>query len=125
MRLTENFTREELACKCGCGRMNIPMEEIERLQRVRTAVGFPMPITSAYRCADHNEKVSSTGRDGPHTKAAFDVVVRGDQALRLIECARAHGFNGIGVQQKGASRFIHLDALPDAPGQPRPTIWSY
>jgi len=31
------------------------------------------------------------------------------------------------VNQKGphAARFIHLDDLPDAEGQPRPTIWSY
>jgi zinc D-Ala-D-Ala carboxypeptidase len=39
--------------------------------------------------------------------------------------ALEQGFTGIGVSQKGAIRFIHVDDLPDAPGQPRPTIWSY
>lgn len=34
-------------------------------------------------------------------------------------------FTGIGIQQKGGDRYIHLDNLPNAPGQPRPTVWSY
>jgi hypothetical protein len=35
------------------------------------------------------------------------------------------GFTGIGFKQKGVIRFVHLDALPNEIGQPRPTIWSY
>jgi hypothetical protein len=32
------------------------------------------------------------------------------------------GFTGIGVQQKGSRRFIHLDVLQNPP---RPNVWSY
>jgi hypothetical protein len=32
------------------------------------------------------------------------------------------GFTGIGVQQKGTGRFIHVDLTV---GQNRPTVWSY
>ncbi len=34
---------------------------------------------------------------------------------------------GIGIKQKGdyASRFVHLDDLPNGSGQPRPWCWSY
>jgi zinc D-Ala-D-Ala carboxypeptidase len=32
------------------------------------------------------------------------------------------GFTGIGVQQKGSGRFIHLDTME---GGTRPTVWSY
>jgi hypothetical protein len=31
-------------------------------------------------------------------------------------------FTGIGIQQKGGARFIHLD---DLTGVGRPTVWSY
>ena len=33
-------------------------------------------------------------------------------------------FTGIGIQQKGSGRFIHLDMAP-AEQLPRPMIWSY
>jgi hypothetical protein len=35
------------------------------------------------------------------------------------------GFSGIGVSQKGDSRFIHLDDLEDSNERPRPWVWSY
>lgn len=126
MKLTPHFTREELACR-HCGRMTIPMPSIERLERVRVRCGFPFIVSSGDRCPDHNEDKSSTGRDGPHTRAAFDIVVVGDKALRLVQVAIEEGFIGIGVKQHGphGKRFIHLDDLPNAPGQPRPWLWSY
>jgi hypothetical protein len=43
-------------------------------------------------------------------------------AYRLAKLAFDHGFTGIGINQKGGGRFIHVDDLADAP---RPTIWSY
>jgi RimJ/RimL family protein N-acetyltransferase len=46
-------------------------------------------------------------------------------AKEAATAALALGFTGMGFQQKGNSRFLHLDDLPDAPGQPRPTVWSY
>lgn len=118
-RLTENFTREELACKCGCDRMEIPLDFVKWLQVVRTDCGFPFPITSGYRCPDHNARVSGTGRDGPHTIAAVDIALTGEQAIKLLASALKYGFTGIGVQQKGAGRFIHLDR------RAVPAIWSY
>lgn len=122
--LTQHFTRAELACR-HCGRMELPLDFIDRLERVRVKVGFPMPISSGYRCPEHNSIVSNTGPSGPHTKRAVDVVLNGQQALTLITVALREGFTGIGVQQKGDARFIHLDDLPNAPGQPRPHVWSY
>ena len=126
MQLTQNFTREEFACR-HCGRMNIPMSSIERLQRVRNKFGRPMTVTSGDRCPTHNQAVSSTGPNGPHTKGAFDIAVSGPEAYILVAIALQEGFTGIGVNQKGPhdKRFIHLDDLADDVGGPRPTIWSY
>lgn len=125
-RLSENFTRAELQCKCGCG--EIPPEEfIAHLQALREAAGFAIPINSGFRCPEYNAQVSGTGRDGPHTKGAIDAGVTGARALTLIGLALARGWTGIGVKQHGPylGRFIHLDRLPNAEGQPRPHCWTY
>jgi zinc D-Ala-D-Ala carboxypeptidase len=39
--------------------------------------------------------------------------------------ALKHGITGVGVNQKGGARFIHLDDLEPTGHFPRPTIWSY
>ena len=121
-----NFTRAEFACRCGKCENKIQDSFIDKLQDLREALGFPLRITSGYRCPAHNARVSGTGLSGPHTTGhAADIAVSREQAFRLISMAAISGFTGIGVSQKGASRFIHLDDLPAAAGQPRPTIWSY
>jgi zinc D-Ala-D-Ala carboxypeptidase len=120
-----NFRREELQCRCGCGCFVYSDEFMDSLQALRNEFAAPMTISSGTRCPDHNCKVSHTGPEGPHTKGAVDIAVAGHQALKLVVLALKHGFTGIGVNQKGSARFIHLDRLPNAPGQPRPHCWSY
>ena len=123
--MTPHFTDAELACKCGCGMLLEP-SFAEKLERLRVRYGKPLPVTSGARCPAYNDKVSGSGRNGPHTTGrATDFGVQGADALRLMDLALAEGFTGIGVNQKGAGRFIHIDDLPNATGQPRPTIWSY
>ena len=89
-RLSANFTRSELACRCGCGGIP-PPDFIEALQQLREAYGKPMPINSGYRCPEYNAKVSSTGRTGPHTKGAVDVGLTGKDALVLLRIALRTG----------------------------------
>jgi hypothetical protein len=50
----ENFSIEEFACK-HCGENKIEHELIDKLQLLRSDVGFPFKITSGYRCADHRK----------------------------------------------------------------------
>jgi zinc D-Ala-D-Ala carboxypeptidase len=123
--MTPHFQASELACKCGCGMLpeRLFMDKVERL---RMRAGFPMPVSSAARCPSHNAKVSSTGATGPHTTGrAIDLAVSGSRALELIRLALQMDFTGIGVNQKGSARFLHLDDLPNKDGQPRPHLWSY
>lgn len=125
------FPDHELACKCGrCGRGRDDMDPyfMGRLIGLREAYGASLPVTSAFRCPDHNGRVSATGRTGPHTTGrAADIRIFGSAALRLVELAIAAGFTGIGVGQKGDhnSRIIHLDDLEPSPSGPRPWIWTY
>lgn len=120
------FTMKEFECRCGCGR--VPMDEgfLSKLDDLRARYGKPIIISSGYRCPDYNARVSTTGMDGPHTTGrAVDVAVSRGDAYLLLDHAFALGFTGLGIQQKGAARFIHLDNLPEATGRPRPTVWSY
>ena len=95
----ENFSIEEFACK-HCGENKIEHELIDKLQLLRSDVGFPFKITSGYRCADHPiEKVKS--EPGTHALGlAADILLRGEQALEVISKATDYGFTGIGINQK-------------------------
>jgi len=118
-----NFSEQEFVCKCGCGVNGMQAPFLDKLQTLRTAYGKPMPISSGYRCSKHNQVVSSTGPNGPHTTGlAADIAVDRADAHHLLECALVLGFKGIGVQQKGTGRFIHVDTISDSG---RPTVWSY
>ena len=96
---------------------------------LRQLLDFPFPVSSACRCASHNNNVSHTGFDGPHVPLAdgchaIDILVFGARAFRLLEYAFKGGrFTGIGISQKGDrdKRFIHLDDLTTG----RPWAWTY
>jgi zinc D-Ala-D-Ala carboxypeptidase len=120
------FKLSDFACKCGCGENLIDTAFVEELDELRHLLGFPLVISSGYRCQKHNAEVSTTGENGPHTKGrAVDFIIDRERAYKLVKFAMVRGFTGIGVSQRGAHRFIHLDNLQNLPGQPRPTIWSY
>jgi uncharacterized protein YcbK (DUF882 family) len=120
------FELAEFECRCGCGRVDMDPAFLDKVDALRASYGKPLIVSSGYRCPSYNAKVSETGPTGPHTtgRATDFTIDRGD-AYHLLSLALAAGFSGIGVSQKGAARFLHLDTCPDAPGQPRPTIWSY
>ena len=115
-----NFTKQELQCSC-CGKTNPNSEFIElmnRIQLLRDLVGFSLPISSGYRCSKHPIEAKKT-RPGMHQIAAVDIAVSRAQAHKVIKVAYDLGFTGIGVNQKGDKRFVHLDLRES------PTIWSY
>jgi zinc D-Ala-D-Ala carboxypeptidase len=120
------FHPSEFACRCGCNENKIDSQFVEKLDALRAECGFPLLITSGYRCPKHNRTVSKTGDFGPHTTGhAVDIRVDRGRAYQVLGLAQKHGFTGIGVQQKGGGRYLHLDDLPNDIGQPRPTVWSY
>lgn len=94
------------------------------LDDIRGDCGFPLPVTSGYRCPDHPIEVAKDEPGAHSSGKAVDIRIHGKSALWLIEVALRHGVKRIGVNQKGelGQRFIHLDADTDLPS---PTIWSY
>jgi uncharacterized protein YcbK (DUF882 family) len=126
----EHFTPAEFACRgqnC-CGNDNLIQPALVfKLDQLRGRLNKPVMITSGYRCPIHNSRVSpGTGETGPHTTGlAADIGVSGRDAITVLRLALELGFTGIGVQQKGGDRFLHVDLIPDSHGHKRPWIWSY
>ena len=123
------FSKDEFSCSC-CGENKMKMSFMLELDELREFVGFPLAVSSGYRCPDYNDEISSTGRDGPHTTGmAADLKVYGEQALILVLNVHRAGITGVGISQASRTahnaRFIHVDTLAAAEGRPRPWLWSY
>lgn len=119
--MSTHFSDKELNCQ-HCGEAGMDPAFIEVLEKIRVDVGFPMPITSGYRCPNHPLEAKKSS-PGAHAQGrAVDVAVSRSQAFEVIKSATAHGITGLGVDQKGDGRFLHLDI---AKGIARPAIWSY
>lgn len=121
--LYPNFSENEFRCRHS-GVLQMSPEFMARLQRLRLGFGAPMRVTSGYRHPTHPIEAAKAVPGAHSTGRAADIGVQGADALRLIALAADLGFTGIGVQQKGGGRFIHLDDL-EGPAWPRPTVWSY
>lgn len=119
-----NFNKREFDCK-ATGANDMHPKFMERLQSLRAAFGAPLVITSGYRDPRHPEEAKKA-QPGAHAAGrACDIAIRGRDAYVLIGLAIELGFTGIGIAQKGTSRYLHLDDMPGSAGQPRPTVWSY
>lgn len=116
----KHFSRSEFSCKCGCGRCEMQSSFMNRLDSLRTVWGKPMIVTSGYRCPDHPVEKAKVS-PGSHTLGiAADIGISGADAMGLLRLALEANFTGIGVQQKGAGRFLHLDTR-----ETHPALWSY
>ena len=113
-----NFTEAEFCCR-HCGKQEMKPEFMGRLQALRDVYKRPMTITSGYRCFDHPVEKAKAEPGMHSTGLACDVGVQGADAHELLRLAMHLGFTGVGVQQKGGGRFIHLDL------RSAPTVWSY
>jgi uncharacterized protein YcbK (DUF882 family) len=104
---------------------------MDKLQKLREAVGKPLTITSGYRSIDHSieaAKIADGKPAGSHTTGkAVDVACERGFAYQVLFAAVKLGFTGIGVQQSGSRRFLHLDTVgvDDNFHVPRPALWSY
>lgn len=123
------FSLEELKCHCGeCKSTGNEMDNqfMQQMVVIRQQLNIPLIVSSAYRCAAYNNKISTSSYHGAHTLGkAIDLSVRGGEAISVLKEALSLNITGIGVRQKGEPRFIHLDSCTSQDGLPRPMIWSY
>ena len=123
--LIQYFTQDEMACPC-CGRCDMDLDYMMRLDWMRRNCGFPIPVNSGFRCSDYDKTIRGAGVHP--TGHGVDLGIYGYRAYKVLSLATRAGFTGIGISQKGPrpSRFVHLDDLPEIPGvRPRSWIWSY
>jgi hypothetical protein len=117
IKLTENFFKDELQCRCGCGIANFNESFLRELQGIRTELGLPMHPTSACRCTPWNEAVGGHPRSlhigdtviyqGQSGSLAVDVAaVDGAYRGRLFEVAWRRGWS---IGWNARRGFLHLD----------------
>jgi zinc D-Ala-D-Ala carboxypeptidase len=120
------FKATEFICS-HTGTEKMDQNFIDKLNNLREAYGKPMTISSGYRDATHPvEAAKKDPTAGAHVSGkASDILIDRADAFKLLSLAFVVGFTGIGVNQKGGARFLHLDTIESSPARPRPTIWSY
>lgn len=74
------FTRDEMACKCGCGFNTVDYELATVLDDVREHFGRPTTINSGCRCETHNTNVGGAAKSVHKTGQAADFKVKGVKA---------------------------------------------
>ena len=118
------FNQHEFTCS-HTGKCDMDSNFINKLNELRVAFGKPMRITSGFRDVTHPIEAKKSSPGAHTTGQAADIAVSREDAFDLLSLALTKGFTGIGIEQKGSGRFIHLDTLKNSPERPRPTIWSY
>ena len=106
-----NFSPEEIACR-GSGELLVDEEAMDHLQALRTRLGKPLIVNSAYRSAAHNTKIGGAPNSQHMQGKAFDVSMANHQPHAFEAAARAAGFTGIGTYPRPAENFVHVDIGP-------------
>lgn len=106
--LSENFSRSEFACKCGCGFDTVDIKIPEILERVRTMYKSPITITSGCRCPTHNASVGGAANSLHTLGRAADFKVKDISSERVYKylCAIYPNKYGFGLYPG----WTHLDS---------------
>jgi zinc D-Ala-D-Ala carboxypeptidase len=118
MQITENFTDDEFKCPC-CGKKDISMPFVQKLQTARDIASIPFAITSGYRCPKHNAEVGGTANSSHLKGMAADIRTRtSSERFAIVDGLLKAGFERIGI----GSNFVHVDIDESKP--PR-VMWGY
>jgi len=102
-----NFSPWEFYSK-GDGKLAIDEYALDCLQALRTEIGKPIQINSAFRSVAYNRRIGGSKWSMHKLAIAFDINLHGHDRKDLTEAAIANGFNGIGQYRT----FIHIDTRP-------------
>ena len=103
--LSDNFSRAEFACKCGCGQDTVDAQLLDILQDIRSEFG-PVNITSANRCPVHNAAIGGSSNSQHMKSRAADIQVANASPEEVA------GFVGIHYPDTGIglyNTFTHID----------------
>ena len=110
-KITEHFRLIKCICPC-CKRVKIVKQffhHMELLEEMRVILGFPIYITSAYRCKEHNTEVGGS-KESQHMIFATDVTAKFGNGFKQ----RLEAMHKMAVRLKFGSiiyhdSFLHLD----------------
>jgi len=75
--ISKHFSRDEFACKCGCGKDAVDIRLIELLEELREHYEVPVMINSGNRCFRYNKKVGGKPGSQHLLSKAADIQVTG------------------------------------------------
>lgn len=75
--LSKHFSRNEFACRCGCGTADVAPELVDVLEDVRAHFGVPVAVNSGRRCPAHNAACNGAPASQHLNGTAADIVVKG------------------------------------------------
>ena len=107
LKLSNNFTVKEFACKDGSDTVLIDSALVDLLQKIRDHFGKPITINSAYRNATYNKKIGGVSNSQHVYGTAADIVVQGVKPEEVAKYAEylMPKTGGIGLY----SSFTHVD----------------
>ncbi len=107
VKLSENFTVREFACRDGTDAVPVSEELVALLQSIRDHFGRAVIINSAYRTAAYNAKVGGAARSQHLLGTAADITLAGVTPLEVAQYAEflQPKAGGIGVYRT----FTHVD----------------
>lgn len=103
------FTLDEFRCRhCGglpANGMNPVL--LERLDKLREMYGYPIYVTSAWRCPEHNIAVGGVLNSQHVLGNAADICVAGDYQTFYNLVINSRLFDGVGYYPY--DEFVHID----------------
>lgn len=122
----KRFSKKEFDCR-HTGKNEMKHFFMAKLDVLAQKCGFAIVITSGYRDKTHPEEASKDAlATGAHSEGlAADIQCSHKNAFKVLQVALELGFTGIGLQQRGSGRYIHLDCSNEIEGRPRPHVWTY
>ncbi len=107
-----NFTRDEFACKCGCGFDEIDPLLVSTLQRLRDEVQRPVVVNSGCRCRSHNAAVKGAPQSQHIRGKAADIKIEGMTSREIFDVLRRLYLDGelyVGYVYAINGNSIHVD----------------
>jgi uncharacterized protein YcbK (DUF882 family) len=116
--LTKDFSTSEFMCKCGCRKCTIDLKLVHILQSIRDVVGFPLAVSSGYRCEEHNRAVGGEPNSAHTRGLAVDLLIPASPLRYKFLKEALVVFKRIGISEE----FIHVDVDKNLP---QGVLWIY
>ena len=107
---SENFSRHEFACSCGCGFDTVDATLLEALETMRLHFGEPITVTSGCRCLNFNASINGAMKSQHKKGRAADIQVKNTPPDEVADYAES-----LGLSVGRYNYFTHIDTRTGVP----------